>query len=144
MACTISISLVSEHVDGEIGNDWKYSLSAEAVGMDGSDSARLDVPQHKLSPGLTSVPPNREAVTLRGGDCGTPTRVVLTLVASEVDWVFSDTGEQSVTVELSCPGTDQEPIRLEREIAAHVEERPRMLGGSANLLIKVRLITHCG
>ena len=55
MACTISISLVSESVDGHIGDDWEYSLTADVSNSESLGSGKLEVPQHKLAPGTVQV-----------------------------------------------------------------------------------------
>ncbi len=34
MACTIEVTLISEQVDGDIGDDWQYALSAEVFNPD--------------------------------------------------------------------------------------------------------------
>ncbi len=144
MACTIKVSLISERVDGDIGDDWQYSLSAEVYNPDSLGHGRLDVGRHKLSSGGVQVPPNQQTLRLPGGESGTTARVELTLAAAEVDWVFSDTGEKRAKVELRCPEPGGAPVTLEREVAVHVEEKPRLIGGSANLIVKVRVAAYAG
>lgn len=139
MACTIKVTLVSERVDGDIGDDWQYSLAAEVFNPGSLGHGRLDVARHKLAPGDVQVPPNQQTLKLPGGESGTTARVELTLAAAEVDWIFSDTGEKQAKVELRCPEAGEAPVILEREVAVHVEEKPRLVGGSANLIVKVRV-----
>ena len=140
MACTISISLVSESVDGHIGDDWEYSLTADVSNSESLGSGKLEVPQHKLAPGSVQVPPNQRTLKLPAGADGETVQLTLTLRAKEVDWVLSDVGEHTLRVELKCPAAGEPPVSIEREISAHVEEKPRVLGGSANLIIKVRVV----
>jgi hypothetical protein len=140
MACKISVSLVSERVDGDIGDDWEYSIAAEVSNPESLGSGRLEVPRHKLAPGPARVPPNQGTLTLPGGADGETVQVALTLRAKEVDWVFSDVGEHALRIELTCPEAGAAPVTIEREISAHVEEKPRVLGGSANLIVKLRVV----
>ena len=144
MACTISVSLVSEHVDGHIGDDWEYSVTAEVFNPESAGSGRLDVPRHKLAPGSVQLPPNQRTLTRPASADGGTVQVALTLRAKEVDWVFSDVGEHTMRIELKCPGAGEDPVTVEREISAHVEEKPRVLGGSANLIVKVRVSAASG
>jgi hypothetical protein len=144
MTCKIDISLLSEFVDGDIGNDWQYSLAAEVADAGAAATGRIDVPRHTLKPGATRELIDSPSVTIDAGPCGARVRVVLTLAAAEVDWVFSDTGEDSAVIELDCPGPGADPVIREREVSAYVEERPRLLGGSANFVVGVRAVARCG
>ena len=144
MACKISVSLVSERVDGHIGDDWEYSVAAEVSNSESLGSGQLDVPRHKLAPGTVQVPPNQRTLTLPAGAAGETVQVALTLRAKEVDWVFSDVGEHTLRIELTLPESGAAPVTVEREISAHVEEKPRVLGGSANLIVKLRVVAASG
>jgi hypothetical protein len=143
MTCKIDVSLISEFVDGNVGNDWQYSLAAEVPDAGEAGSGRIDVPRHTLKPGTTRDLTDPPSVTIDAGPCAGRVRVVLTLAAAEVDWVFSDTGEDSAVLEIDCPGAGEDPVSREREVSAYVEERPRVLGGSANFVVKVRAVARC-
>ena len=54
-----------------------------------------------------------------------------------------DTGEDSATLEIRCPEPGGEPVVREREVSTYVEEKPRVLGGSANFVVKVRVTAYC-
>jgi hypothetical protein len=143
MGCKITVSLLSEFVDGDIGDDWQYSLGARVVDPAPGGEGRIDVPRHKLEAGTTRELVDGPSTTFDAGPCGADIGVELTLAAAEVDWIFSDTGEDSATLEIRCPEPGGEPVVREREVSTYVEEKPRVLGGSANFVVKVRVTAHC-
>jgi len=143
MACTISVSLLSEHVDGNIGDDWQYSLEVEVFNPESTGTGRLEVENHKLTPGVTQVPANQRTIVIPAGHCDATAAVKLTLTAAEVDLVFSDSNESTSEISVRCPGEGSRPLTFEREVSVHVEEKPRILGGAATLIVKVSLVAAC-
>ena len=71
-------------------------------------------------------------------------KVQLMLVAREVDPLVDDTGDNSASVSLTCPGPDGAPNYVEQDIAVKVYEEPRVLGGEATLTVSIQLIASCG
>jgi hypothetical protein len=143
MTCRITVSLLSEFVDGNIGDEWQYSLAVDVVDPAQGGGGRIDVPRHKLKAGATRELVDGPSTEFDAGSCGDTIRLELTLAAAEVDWVFSDTGEDSATVEMRCPAPGGAPVIVEREVSTYVEERPRLLGGSANFVVKLRIAGRC-
>jgi hypothetical protein len=155
----ITVSVVEESVTGNIGDDWKYAITAKALDPAGTSleprptatrlaapvygSGRIVVPEHLVTPGTTQPPPKAAGVKLPAGPCGTRVRVELTLEATEVDWLVDDPGTQKTTVAVDCPGTGKPPATLETTISVTVREHPKLLGGEATFNVKLRLVAAC-
>jgi hypothetical protein len=144
MTCKITLSLVSESLTGDVGNDWAYSLKADMLDPLVFGSGIFQVTEHLLRPGSTQEPPNQgRAIQLDAGECGAEVRVRLTLEATEVDFLVDDHGSNVLVVPVMCPAPGGEPISIEAEIAARVKEAPGFQGGVAELRVKVRLVARC-
>ena len=155
----ISVSVVEESVTGNIGDDWKYAITAKALNPAGTTlepkpaSARLSapvygsgkivVPEHLLKPGSAQPPPKAAGVKLPAGPCGTRVRIELTLDATEVDWLVDDPGTQKTTIALDCPASGKPATTLETTVSVTVREHPKLLGGEATLSVKLRLVAIC-
>lgn len=139
MACRITLTILSEFVDGEIGNDWQYALAAELFNPEPAGTGRIDVPRHRIRAGVVHELPDPPSVTIEARPGDPTVRVELTLAAAEVDWIFSDTGEHTAALELRCPEPGDAPVVVEKEISTYVEEKPRILGGSANFVVGIRV-----
>jgi hypothetical protein len=142
MPCTITFSLLTESLAGNIGDDWEYTVYAKVYnpGMTGGGSLRVD--EHQLAPGSTQACPPGQVV-IPAGDCGTGPRVELTLTAVEADFLVDDKGSNVLSVLMECPGPGGPPFVLEPEITARVREAPGFLGGAASLKVKARLVARC-
>ena len=144
MTCKITLSLVSESLTGDVGNDWAYSVRADMLDPLVFGSGIIQVPEHQLRPGTTQEPPSQgRAIQLDAGDCGTETRVRLTLEATEVDFFVDDHGSNVLVVPVVCPAPGGEPTTIEAEIVARVKEAPGFQGGVAELRVKVKLVGRC-
>jgi hypothetical protein len=143
MTCRIKLSLLSEHVDGDIGDDWKYSVEARLPGQAGSKPGRIVVAPHKIKPGTTHELPEMPSTDIEGGPCGSDVELELHLLAAEMDWILSDIGEETATIGLKCPGPGAPSEVIDREVAVRVTETPLVLGGSANLILKLRIEAVC-
>ncbi len=140
MPCTMTMSILSESQEGDIGDDWKYSLQAKIYSgaLQGQDT--IDVKKHSLTSGTTQEPPGPPAAAvIPAGENGAEIKVDLKLMASEVDFLKNDTGEKSVTFSMICPAVGAEPVVDEREITAGVTEAPTGLG-NAVLTLKIRMV----
>lgn len=144
MKCQITLDLVSESLDGDIGDDWAYSVEAKVFNPGLTGAGTISVPEHTLKPGSSQGSPGRNlAVKIPAGACGTGPKVELTLNATEVDLILDDEGSNVIQVPMECPGPGGPPFTLEPEIVAKVLENPNFLGGAAKLTIKVRLTATC-
>jgi hypothetical protein len=136
----MTMSVVSESQEGDIGDDWKYDLQAKIYSgaLQGQDT--IAVKKHNLSSGATQAPPGPPAaVVIPAGENGAEIKVDLKLMAAEVDLLKNDTGEKSMSFAMTCPAAGAEPVVDEREITAGVTEAPTGLG-NAVLTLKIRLV----
>lgn len=91
MSCKITMSLVTESLAGNIGDDWEYSVEAKVFNPGLTGAGTINVPEHQLIPGSTQAPPGGgRAVSITAGNCATGPRVALTVDATEVDWLIDD------------------------------------------------------
>lgn len=143
MACEIAFSLLQEHLAGDIGDDWEYSVRAEVRNPLVVSSGEIHCPEHILTPGMTQSPPTTGAVVIRAGDCGTGPNVRLVIHAKEVDLLVDDKGSNETVIPMECPGPGGAPYTIEPTISVNVKERPGLGKASAKLTIKVRLTARC-
>jgi len=143
MGCKIGVSILSERVDGDIGDDWEYDVEVRISDQSESQSGRIGVERHTLTPGVTRELPGTHTTELDGGPCGSDAQLELHLQAREIDWVFSDVGNHKTTISVACPGPGAEPLEISREVAVRVEEKPLVLGGAATLILMVRITASC-
>jgi hypothetical protein len=143
MGCKIGVSLISERVDGDIGDDWEYDVEARISNHPGSQPGRIEVENHKLTPGVMRELPGTYSTELDAGPCGSDANLELHLQARELDWVFSDVGDHKTTIRVECPGPGAEPLEMSREVAVRVEEKPLVLGGAATLILMIRITASC-
>ena len=145
MECKLTVSVVEESVEGDIGDDWEYAVTATVIDAKGRsiESGRIRVPEHLLKPGAAQPPPQAAGVKVRAGACGTFAKVELRVDVNEVDWLVDDPGSRTVLVPIDCPAQGKPPFTKEAEISIPVRERPKVLGGEATFKLKLRLVAIC-
>lgn len=145
MSCKVMISVISERVVGDIGDDWAYVIDASAWNAGVEQSAgTITVDEHRIVPGAAAKAPTRaQGVTLEAGDCGTAARVVIKVAATEVDWLVDDAGSDEVTIPVECPGPGGPRTTLTHDMAFEVEEAPGFLGGNAEFQLKLSIVAWC-
>jgi hypothetical protein len=145
MECKLTVSVIEESLEGDIGDDWEYTVTATVIDPNGRsiESGKIRVPEHQLKPGTTQPPPQAAGVKVRAGVCGTFPKVELRLDVNEVDWLIDDPGSKTVLVPIDCPGEGKPPSAKETVISVQVRERPKALGGEATFKLKLRLATVC-
>ena len=145
MPCTILMTVVRESLEGDIGDDWTYTVGATVLNPTAVGTGDITIEEHTLSPGTTQEPPQpTRSLSLPAGPCNKEAKVQLMLVAREVDPLVDDTGDNSASVSVTCPGPDGAPSYIEHDIAVKVYEEPRVLGGEATLTVTVQLVASCG
>jgi hypothetical protein len=145
MDCKLTVSVVEEGVEGDIGDDWEYSVTATIFDAAGTaiGSGKIRVDEHRLTPGTAQPPPKAVGFRTSAGRCGTFPKVELKVDVNEVDWLVDDPGSKTVIVPIECPGPGKSPFTKETAISIIVRERPTVLGGQATFTLKVRLIAVC-
>lgn len=141
MASKLTLRLISESQEGQIGDDWKYTLHAKVYNEGLKGEGKIVVDKHTLGSGETQEPPGLpEPVVMEVGDSGALLRIELNLKATEVDFFKSDSGEHSLTITMNTPQAGGEPILLESDISVGVQESPGFVDQTAILTLKLELI----
>lgn len=144
MACKVTMTLLSESQQGNIGDDWKYSVEAKVFNQGLKGTATIKVPKHKLSSGATQEPPGPpQPVDIPAGDGGGELMIRLTLVATEVDFLKSDSGETQVNFHMPAPSPGTAPITRETSLSVGVRESPGLMDETAVLTLQLKLVASC-
>ena len=137
----LTLSVVSEHQEGEIGDDWKYELEAKLFCGGLKSDGTIHVKKHNLGSGETrELEAGEAAIELGGVDPSSECRLDLTLTATEVDILRNDVGTASRSITLNFPGAG-ETASQEEEISAGVTEAPANISTSV-FTLKLRLDLH--
>lgn len=144
MNCTLTAALISETQEGDIGEDWKYTLSVKAFEDDLDGEATISVPKHKLPAGAVREPfGSPTPVQVFSGECERGFLVRMVLTATEVDMFINDVGKAEKELRIDCPGPGGGKVTKEIDIAAGVRESPGILPKNAVLTVRVRLTLTC-
>jgi hypothetical protein len=144
MACKVTLTLLTESQQGNIGDDWKYDLEAKVFNEGLKGTGNIKIKKHTLSSGATQEPPGPPApVEIPAGEGGTELMVRLTLHATEVDFFKSDSGETQVNFHMPAPSAGSAPIVRETEVSVGVRESPGLMDETAVLTLALRLEASC-
>ncbi|NIP18186.1 MAG: hypothetical protein GWM87_08545 [Xanthomonadales bacterium] len=144
MACKVTFSILSEGQQGNIGDDWKYSIEAKVFNQGLKGKGSIEVPKHTLGSGMTQEPPGPPApIEIDAGEGGAELMVRLTLKATEVDLFKSDCGEVQVNFHMPSPAPGEAPITKDTEVSVGVRESPGLMDETAVFTLKVRLVARC-
>lgn len=146
MTCYVTVSVISESVTGDIGDDWEYKISGASVGDDGLPQVgHVNMPEHEIEPDASpKPPPEAKGFTVNAGECGGATQVTLTVTAKEVDWLIPDTAPPNVvTITINCPGPGAPRVTQVKDVTLTVKEKPGFLGGRAQLHLKLSIVAEC-
>lgn len=125
MACKLTVAILSESQEGNIGNDWKYTLEARVFSGPLTGEGSISVPKHELKSGKRQTPPGPpEPLSLNAGQAGDTIKIDLKLIATEVDLLRNDTGEHSVSIHMDCPDDGESTVTREMELSVGVTESP--------------------
>lgn len=144
MSCTLTMTLISESQEGNIGEDWKYDLDVKVSSDGQTGNGRVKVPKHNLPSGLVrephgSPPPQ---VVFTGG-CARELRIDMRLVATEVDMFVNDVGKVRKELIIQCPGVAGGTVTKECDIEVAVREMPRIFPQKALFTLRVRFTLSC-
>lgn len=139
----ITITLLTERQDGQIGDDWKYEIGVKVFNGGLVSEGSIEVPEHQLSSGTTEVPPGPpEPLVLDAGAVGDEVLVRIRLDATEVDALVSDHGSSSRDFSIRCPAAGESPVTQDVTISAGVMEAPAIAGESSVLQLALRLVAE--
>ena len=144
MTCSLTMALLSEHQEGECGDDWKYEVGVKVFNQGLKGEAVISVPKHTLAAGAVKRPHGLpEPLLVFTGDCLTELLVKMNLTATEVDMFINDVGKASMEFKLECPGRVGGSVTKEIEISAGVREAPVFLNRDSVFTVQVRFDLVC-
>lgn len=139
MGIKLTMALVSEGQEGNLGDDWKYELETKIFCERMLGDATVSVPKHNLKPGTVIEPfGSPEPIVLFEGECSDELLLRLMLTATEVDVLFNDVGKASKDIRLELPAPGRESRVQEVEIAAGVRESPGIRVRDAVFTLRLR------
>ena len=144
MSCRLTMTLVSECQEGNIGEDWKYDLDVEVQGGELQGQGSISVPKHNLPSGIVREPHGSPAPqVLLTGDCENELLLRIRLTATEVDLFVNDVGEVEKELVMACPGPAGGALTKELDIVVEVREMPQILPRKAVFTLRVRFNLTC-
>lgn len=141
MAFKVTVSVLSESQEGDIGDDWKFSLNVKVFNEGLQSEGVIKVKKHALPAGVIQDPPGPlEPLVLEGGDAGGQLLVRLKLKATEVDLFQNDSGTVESDLTCTCP-TEQDRVSAHQtEMSVGVRESPGFLNQVAIFTLKLRVV----
>lgn len=144
MSCRLTMTLISECQEGNIGEDWKYDLQVQVIGKDLAGEGSVSVAKHNLPSGVVrephgSPPPQ----VLCNGECKSEIRLRMHLTATEVDLFVNDVGKIEKDLVIACPGPAGGTVTKEVDLAVPVRESPPILPQKAVFTLRVRFNLTC-
>ena len=144
MTCKLLMTVISEHQEGECGEDWKYDLEVKVYHEGLKGEGRVSVPKHKLSGGEVKEPYGApEPQVVFTGECLTELLVRMELTATEVDLFVNDVGKANKDITIECPGPLGHKVTKEVDVATEVREAPAILNKSSVFTVRVRFTLTC-
>ena len=144
MTCNLTMTLISETQEGNIGEDWKYELDVKVLSEDAQGQGSVSVPKHNLPSGEIREPFGAPAPqTIFSGDCSGQLTLRIHLTAIEVDMFVNDVGREKKDLIIDCPGPAGGKITKEVDIAVEVREMPPILPKKALFTLRVRFALEC-
>ena len=144
MSCTLTMKLVSESQEGNIGEDWRYDLDVRVSSGEQKGQGRVKVPKHNLPSGLVQEPHGSpEPRVVFTGDCTDALHVDMRLVATEVDMFVNDVGKVRKELIIQCPGVSGTTVTKDCDIDVMVREMPRIFPQKAFFTLRVRFMLSC-
>jgi hypothetical protein len=144
MGCRLTVTLLTEHQEGNIGNDWKYLLELKVFSRGVVGKGKVRVKKHQLDSGETQAPPGPpDPLVIDLGESSGELNVKMFLTATEVDMFINDTGKTDKAVSITCPEPGAPAATEEFEISVGVRESPGLLNEVAIFTLKGLLALSC-
>ncbi len=144
MTCKLQMMLISEHQEGDCGEDWKYDLEVKVFHEGLKGEGVFNVPKHNLASGQVKEPHGApEPQVVFRGECLTELLVRMQLTATEVDLFVNDVGKANKDIKIECPGPAGDKITKEVDITAGVREAPAILNRNAVFTVRVHFTLSC-
>lgn len=141
MALKVTVSVLSETQEGDVGDDWKFDLNVKVFNEGLQGEGTIKVKKHLLSAGSVQEPPGPPApLVLAGGDDRDHILVRLNLKATEVDLFQNDVGIIENDVDCHCPSAAERISATQTDISVVVRESPGFLNQVAIFTLKLRIV----
>ena len=141
MAFKVTVSVLSESQEGDIGDDWKFRLSVKVFNEGLKGEGEIKVKKHNLPAGVVQDPPGPpEPLVLPAGEGEGNILIRLSLTATEVDLFQNDSG--TVESDLTCPvPTAADRISAHQtELSVGVRESPGFLNQVSVFTLRLRIV----
>jgi hypothetical protein len=144
MTCTLTMTLISETQEGNIGEDWKYDLDVQVFHQSLVGEGTVSVPKHNLPSGVVRQPYGSPAPqVLYSGECKERLLVQMELTATEVDLFVNDVGKAGKDLAIDCPGPGGGKVTKEVDVAVDVKESPGIVPKTAVFTARARFTLTC-
>lgn len=141
MGFRITISVLSESQEGDIGDDWKFSLAVKVFNQDLKSEGIIKVKKHHLPAGVVQDPPGPlEPLVLSGGDAEGEILLRMALTAIEVDLFQNDVGSIESELVCPCPSAEDRISAHQTELSVGVRESPGFLNQVSVFTLKLRVV----
>ena len=141
MAFKVTISVLSETQEGDVGDDWKFDLNVKIFNEGLKGEGTIKVKKHLLTAGTVQEPPGPPApLVLPGGDNQQQILVRFNLKATEVDLFQNDVGTIENDVNCHCPTEAERITAHQTDLSVVVRESPGFLNQVAVFSLKLRIV----
>ena len=141
MAFKVTISVLSETQEGDIGDDWKFELNVKTFNEGLQGDGTIKVKKHHLPAGVIQEPPGLpEPLVLPAGEGLQNILVRLNLKAIEVDLFQNDVGIVESDLTCPCPSEQDRISAHQTELSVGVRESPGFLNQVAVFTLKLRIV----
>ena len=142
MALKVTVSVLSETQEGDVGDDWKFDLNVKIFNEGLKGEGIIKVKKHLLTAGSVQEPPGPPApLVLPGGDDSQEQILIrLNLKATEVDLFQNDVGTIESDVNCHCPTEAERISATQADISVVVHESPGFLNQVAIFTLKLRIV----
>lgn len=141
MAFKVTVSVLSESQEGDIGEDWKFDLNVKVFNQGLKGDGNIKVKKHNLPGGVVQDPPGPPApLVLAGGDGQENILIRLNLKATEVDLFQNDTATVESDVTCPCPSEEDRISARQVDLSVGVRESPGFLNQVAIFTLKLRIV----
>jgi hypothetical protein len=141
MAFKVTVSVLSETQEGDIGDDWKFDLNVKVFNQGLKGEGNIKVKKHHLPAGVVQDPPGPpEPLVVTGGDGEENLLVRLNLKATEVDLFQNDVGTVESDLTCPCPSAEERISAHQTDLSVGVRESPGFLNQVAIFTLKLRIV----
>lgn len=141
MAFKVTVSILSETQEGDIGDDWRFELNVKIFNEGLTDEGNIKVKKHTLTAGTVQDPPGPPApLALKAGDGEEHILVRFKLKATEVDLFQNDTGIVESDLTCPCPSAEDRISAHQTDLSVGVRESPGFLNQVAIFTLKLRVV----